>query len=73
MYIKGYKAIHTVKPATKEHQKKNTENYLFQPTFWFRCKNKREKTNFAIKRDTFPFRKKIIIQQNKNVTQIKLE
>ena len=39
MYIKGYKAIHTVKPATKEHQKKNMENYLFQPTFWFKCKN----------------------------------
>ena len=42
MYIKGYKAIHTVKRATKEHQKKNTENYLVQPTFWFRCKNVRK-------------------------------
>ena len=54
-----YKALHTVKPATKEHQKKNTEIYLVQATFWFRCKNKREKNVFAIKRHTFPFRKQI--------------
>ena len=52
-------AIHTTKFEAKQQQKKNTQNHLVQPTFQFKCKNKRGKNILAINRHTFPSNKQV--------------
>ena len=49
-WLQSKTAIHATKVAAKQHQKKNRENHLVQPTFQFKCRNKRGKNVFAINR-----------------------
>ena len=59
MWLQSETAIHTTKFAAKHHQKKNKENHLVQPTFQFKCKNKRGKNVSAINTLTFPSSKRV--------------